>query len=61
MKNDLTKAEKERKELSHKVGAYVQVGVGKVWSGEWEVGRRRCLDDKRSVNRRDKATICCNW
>ena len=28
LKNDLTKAEKERKELSHKVGAYVQGGMG---------------------------------
>lgn len=28
LKNDLTKAEKERKELSHKVGAYDQGGMG---------------------------------
>lgn len=35
--------------------------VGKVKRGEWEVGRGRCLDDKKSVNRRDKATIYCNW
>lgn len=68
LKNDLTKAEKERKELSHKVGAYDQGGmrgwaggwVGKVQRGEWEVCRGRCLDDKKSVNRRDKATTCCN-
>lgn len=31
--------------------------VGKLWSGELEVGREGCLDDKRSVNRKDKAPL----
>ena len=35
--------------------------VGKVWSGKLEVGRGRCLDDKRSLNRKEKATIYCSW